>query len=56
MTAQLPIRSDDGLVAEVAALSGQNLYACYECGKCTAGCPFSFEPQRVVRHLQLGQL
>lgn len=56
MTTLLPIRSDDGLVSEVARLSGQNLYACYQCGKCTAGCPFSFEPQLVIRHLQLGQL
>ncbi len=29
--------------------SGQNLFACYQCGKCTAGCPFSFGPQQVVR-------
>ena len=33
-----------------------NVYACYQCGKCTAACPFSFSPQRVMRHLQLGQL
>jgi Fe-S oxidoreductase len=46
-----------GNVAErVAEVSGQNIYACYQCGKCTAGCPFGFSPQRVVRHLQLGQL
>jgi len=56
VTSLLSLRSENGLVGEVAALSGQNLYACYQCGKCTAGCPFSFGPQQVVRHLQLGQV
>ena len=50
-----PPRESDAL-RRLAALSGQNLYACYQCGKCTAGCPFSFSPQQVVRHLQLGQV
>jgi Fe-S oxidoreductase len=36
--------------------SHQNVYACYQCGKCTAACPFDFAPQRVMRHLQLGQV
>ncbi len=54
-----PLLSADGerdLATRVAELSGQNLFACYQCGKCTAGCPFGLSPQRVVRHLQLGQL
>ncbi|KAA0003636.1 MAG: heterodisulfide reductase [Thermoplasmata archaeon] len=25
--------------AKVEELSGENLYACYQCGKCSAGCP-----------------
>ena len=48
--------TDNGLLEKVAELSGQNLYACYQCGKCTADCPFSFGPQQVVRFLQLGQV
>jgi Fe-S oxidoreductase len=36
--------------------SNQNVFACYQCGKCTAACPFSFSPQRVMRYLQFGQL
>jgi Fe-S oxidoreductase len=56
MTTLLPIIRGSDALSEVAALSGQNLYACYQCGKCTAGCPFSFSPQQVVRHLQLGQV
>jgi Fe-S oxidoreductase len=36
--------------------SEHTVYACYQCGKCTAACPFEFSPQRVMRHLQLGQV
>jgi Fe-S oxidoreductase len=36
--------------------SNRNVYACYQCGKCTAACPFSFSPQSVMRYLQLGQV
>lgn len=56
MSSLLSLRREEVLVREVAALSRQNLYACYQCGKCTAGCPFSFGPQQVVRYLQLGQV
>jgi Fe-S oxidoreductase len=35
--------------------SNHNIFACYQCGKCTAACPFDFSPQRVMRFLQLGQ-
>ncbi len=44
------------LVQRVAELSGQNVFACYQCGKCTAGCPFGFDPQGVLRRIQLGQV
>lgn len=56
MSALLSMRKENEAVAAIAAKSGQNLYACYQCGKCTAGCPFSFSPQQVVRSLQLGQV
>ena len=29
----------DPFVLKVQELSGQNLLACYQCGKCSAGCP-----------------
>jgi len=42
----------------VEAISGQNLFACYQCGNCTAGCPVSFAmdlgPHQVIRHVLLG--
>jgi Fe-S oxidoreductase len=44
------------LLRTIEAASGQSLYACYQCGKCMAGCPFSLAPQHVVRLLQLGDV
>lgn len=46
----------DELLARVTELSGHDVYACYQCGRCTASCPFSFQPQQVIRRLQLGQV
>jgi Fe-S oxidoreductase len=44
------------LLRVVEQASGQNVFSCYQCGKCTATCPFSLQPQRVMRLLQLGQV
>ncbi len=37
---------------------GQNVRLCYQCGKCSAGCPTSFQmdylPNQIVRMIQLG--
>ncbi len=48
------------LVERVEELSGQSLSACYQCGRCTAGCPVVEEmdivPSEVIRLLQLGQV
>jgi Fe-S oxidoreductase len=52
-----PARTGTALdpVRQVELASGQNLWACYQCGKCTADCPFSLTPSLVLRLLQLGQ-
>ncbi|KAF0214883.1 MAG: heterodisulfide reductase subunit [Geobacteraceae bacterium] len=46
-------------VRKVEALSGSSVRRCFQCGKCSAGCPMrSFmehPPNRIVRLLQLGQ-
>jgi len=43
---------------EVAARSGENIAACYQCAKCTAGCPMAPDmdvtPNQVMRCIQLG--
>jgi len=45
------------LVAEVKELSGENLFACYQCGTCSAGCPFiddmDLGPDKVIRYVIL---
>ncbi len=37
---------------------GQKVRQCYQCGKCSAGCPISFEmdylPNQIIRMIQLG--
>jgi len=48
----------DQFVAKVEELSGQKILACYQCGKCSAGCPAVSEmdilPNQVIRYIQLG--
>lgn len=50
------VQSD--FVKKVAEISGQNLLACYQCGKCSAGCPSVMEmdilPNQIIRLVQLG--
>lgn len=45
-------------VEKIRELSGQNLLACYQCGKCSAGCPAAGQmdalPHLVIRFAQLG--
>jgi len=46
-------------VERLQRLSGENLLSCYQCGKCSAGCPMTEEmdliPSQVIRLAQLGQ-
>ena len=48
----------DPFVTKVEELSGQNLLGCYQCGKCSAGCPAVQEmdilPNQIIRFAQLG--
>ncbi|UCG28858.1 MAG: 4Fe-4S dicluster domain-containing protein [Bacteroidales bacterium] len=51
-------RIGDPFVLKIEELSGQNLLACYQCGKCSAGCPAVSEmdilPNQIIRYAQLG--
>lgn len=51
-------RVRDPFVRKVEELSGQNLLVCYQCGKCSAGCPavsrMDILPNQIVRFAQLG--
>ncbi len=48
----------NSFVGKVEEISGQNLLACYQCGKCSAGCPAVSEmdilPNQIIRYAQLG--
>ena len=48
----------DPFVEKVQELSGQNLLVCYQCGKCSAGCPavsdMDILPNQIIRYAQLG--
>lgn len=43
-------------LSEVIEVSGQNLQACYQCQKCSAGCPVAYAmdilPNQILRHIQ----
>lgn len=49
----------DDLLA-IAQDSGVNVKDCYQCGKCSAGCPIAAEadmtPRQIIRNLQLGDV
>ena len=45
------------LAAEVEELCGENLFGCYQCGTCSAGCPYiedmDLTPDEVIRYVVL---
>lgn len=53
------MRIEPNWVKEVEKESGIKVSACFQCKKCTAGCPLTFAmdifPDRIIRLVQLGQ-
>lgn len=49
---------DNDFIARIQEISRQSITACYQCGRCTAGCPFAEymdePPNRIIRYIQLG--
>ncbi len=45
---------------KVKEISGENVYACYQCGRCSAGCFYSdlmdYLPNQLIRLIQLGDI
>lgn len=52
--------SAENFRARVEELSGERVFACYQCGMCSAGCPLADEmdrlPSQVIRDLQLDDI
>ena len=53
------ITIDGKLAARIQEAIGENVYLCYQCVKCTSGCPvatyFDWQPNQIMRSVQLGQ-
>ena len=54
------IKTDESLAQEIAKRSGENVFLCYQCRKCAAGCPSRMfmdkTPTELMRYIQLGML
>ncbi|MGO8952246.1 MAG: 4Fe-4S dicluster domain-containing protein [Rhodomicrobium sp.] len=50
--------TSEAFVAKIESMTGQDLLACYQCGKCSAGCPMAnymdILPNQMIRFAQLG--
>ena len=59
ITAQPDIIINGDLAARILEEIGENVYLCYQCVKCTSGCPvasyFDWQPNQIMRSVQLGQ-
>jgi heterodisulfide reductase subunit C len=48
----------NSFLSEVIQVSGEKIQACYQCQKCSAGCPVAYAmdilPNQILRHIQYG--
>jgi len=54
-----PMTIKPDLAQQIQETLGQNVYLCYQCVKCSSGCPvgqfFDWQPNQIMRAVQLGQ-
>ena len=59
MNVETVVSDSANVVPQVESLAHTHIRECYQCGKCTAGCPMAdgmdSGPTRLIRWLQLGQ-
>uniref|UniRef100_A0A7C4TB50 Disulfide reductase n=1 Tax=candidate division WOR-3 bacterium TaxID=2052148 RepID=A0A7C4TB50_UNCW3 len=52
------LKRDGEFINRLAEMTNQRISDCYQCGRCTAGCPFAEymdePPNRLIRYIQLG--
>jgi len=57
---RLKEKIESALAAKALELSGVNPYACYQCGKCSGGCPsislMDLSPNQLIRTIQIGDV
>jgi len=50
----------NSIIKKIEDISGQKVLSCYQCGKCSAGCPMvtlmDLLPNQIIRLVQLGQI
>ena len=53
-------RQEKTFVEQISKQAKVNLHDCYQCGKCSAGCPMAeamdLPPQQIMRLLQMGKV
>jgi heterodisulfide reductase subunit C len=56
---KMPMKISPDLAQRILDELGENVYLCYQCVKCSAGCPmgefFDWQPNQIMRAIQLGQ-
>ncbi|TFG48256.1 MAG: hypothetical protein E4H33_04510 [Anaerolineales bacterium] len=59
ISSQPTITINGNLAKRIKEEIGENVYLCYQCVKCTSGCPvaeyFDWQPNQIMRSVQLGQ-
>jgi heterodisulfide reductase subunit B len=59
ITEKSTITISGNLADRIQEAIGENVYLCYQCVKCTSGCPvasyFDWQPNQIMRAVQLGQ-
>jgi heterodisulfide reductase subunit C len=53
------LKTENDVIAAIKEISGVDVRACYQCGKCTAGCPLAstmdLMPNQILRLIQVGE-